>query len=72
MSGQATLELGFRNALSPHVISDDQQKSCVAEVAQKRLRASAYPDVRDLHCEHHEGVLMLRGQVSSFYHKQLA
>ncbi len=44
----------------------------VAESARQRLRASGYLGVRALSCEHHEGVLVLRGQVSSWHQKQLA
>jgi len=44
----------------------------VAEAARQRLRASGYFGVRPLSCEHHEGVLVLRGQVASWHQKQLA
>jgi osmotically-inducible protein OsmY len=44
----------------------------VAEAARQRLQASGYFAVRGLSCEHHEGVLVLRGQVSSWHQKQLA
>jgi hypothetical protein len=43
-----------------------------ADVAQARLRGSAYAELRALACDSHEGVLAIRGQVSSFYLKQLA
>lgn len=43
-----------------------------ADVAQARLRGSAYAELRDLTCGSHEGVLVIGGQVSSFYLKQLA
>jgi len=48
------------------------ENDSVAEAAQQRLRASAYFGVRTVSCEHHEGVLVLRGRVLSYYHKQLA
>ena len=44
----------------------------ISESARTRLQASAYESLRTLRCEHHEGVLVLRGRVSSFYLKQLA
>lgn len=44
----------------------------LAEVARSCLRTNPYPDVKSLECEYHEGVLMLRGQVSTYYYKQLA
>jgi osmotically-inducible protein OsmY len=44
----------------------------VVDAVRRCLRASPYRQVRTLSCEHREGVLVLRGQVSSFYHKQVA
>ncbi len=44
----------------------------VADAARQQLRASTCPSVRNVRCEHHEGVLVLRGRVSSYYHKQMA
>jgi osmotically-inducible protein OsmY len=43
-----------------------------AETAEDRLRHSAYPELGDVFCSFHEGVLTLRGRVSSYYLKQLA
>jgi osmotically-inducible protein OsmY len=40
--------------------------------AQLRLRRSGYRDLHSISCEFHEGVLTLRGRVSTFYLKQLA
>ena len=48
------------------------EKDSVADAADRRLRDSGYFEVRELSCEHHEGVLVLRGQVSSWDQKQLA
>jgi osmotically-inducible protein OsmY len=39
------------------------------QVVQERLDLAAS---RQVFCENHEGVLVLRGRVSSFYEKQLA
>jgi len=44
----------------------------VAEQAEARLRSSAYLPLRTLTCDYHDGVLTIRGQVHSFYLKQLA
>jgi osmotically-inducible protein OsmY len=44
----------------------------VAEAARACLQTNPYADVKSLQCECHEGVLVLRGQVSTYYHKQLA
>jgi hypothetical protein len=43
-----------------------------ATSAQARLATSAYLELRTLTCDSHEGVLAIRGRVSSFYLKQLA
>ena len=40
--------------------------------AQSRLRQSGYLQLHLVSCEFHEGVLTLRGRVSSFYLKQVA
>lgn len=45
--------------------------SRVTETAQDCLRRSPYPMIRNVSCEFHEGALILRGQLPSFYHKQL-
>jgi BON domain len=44
----------------------------ILENAAHRLRHSSYPQLRKITCEFHEGVLTLRGIVSSFFIKQLA
>lgn len=44
----------------------------IADNARSRLRASPYLGVRTLDCEYHEGVLVLRGQVATYFHKQIA
>jgi hypothetical protein len=44
----------------------------LAAAARERLRASAYREVRAVWCECQADVLVLRGQVSSFYLKQVA
>lgn len=46
--------------------------SAVAAAARNRLRACAYASVRELPCDYNEGILVLRGQVSSYFHKQVA
>jgi hypothetical protein len=46
--------------------------SDVMEQAQERLRAVLYISCRDIRCEYRHGLLILRGQVASYYEKQLA
>ena len=44
----------------------------VEEEANDRLRGSPHTDIRELSCHCIDGVLFLRGRLSSFHHKQLA
>ena len=44
----------------------------IVEQAQERLRAAPYISFRDVQCEYRQGLLILRGQVESYYEKQLA
>ena len=50
----------------------DAPHAKVAEAAGERFQASPYYALRSIVCEFHEGVLVLRGQVPSYYLKQLA
>jgi osmotically-inducible protein OsmY len=43
-----------------------------ASLAEFRLRSSSYPQLRAVRCDFHEGILTLRGKVSSFYITQMA
>ena len=40
--------------------------------ARQRLHACGYEELRSITCEYHEGMIILRGRLSSFYLKQLA
>ena len=44
----------------------------IVEQAQERLQATPYISFRDVRCEYRHGLLFLRGQVESYYEKQLA
>jgi osmotically-inducible protein OsmY len=44
----------------------------IADAARELLRGSPYGSLRTVSCECTDGVLFLRGRLSSFYHKQLA
>jgi len=44
----------------------------VDEAAEARLHRSQYVELRAVSCQFHEGVLTLRGQVPSYYLKQMA
>jgi osmotically-inducible protein OsmY len=44
----------------------------VARLARQSLHDSSYPDLRAIDCDFADGVLTLRGRVSSFHMKQVA
>ena len=44
----------------------------VTEVARGRLCNSQYVAIRSVSCDFENGVLLLRGRLKSFHHKQLA
>jgi osmotically-inducible protein OsmY len=44
----------------------------IAAAGLARLKQSAYQSVRQVNCEFDQGVLTLRGDVRSFFHKQVA
>jgi TPR repeat protein len=47
--------------------------SChVVAKAKERLKMAPYPPVRNVSCEYDDGVLFLRGEVPTFFEKQLA
>ena len=48
------------------------EKAAIEAEAESRLQTSGYPQLRKVSCEFHEGVLTLRGQVSTFHLKQIA
>jgi len=58
--------------LREHEAGRSKENLLVQTEAQLRLRTSGYRQLQLVSCEFHEGVLTLRGGVSSFYLKQLA
>jgi osmotically-inducible protein OsmY len=56
------------DSLSPH---RDGRRSIEA-AAKADLWHSPYPELRRVTCEYYEGILTLRGHVSSYYMKQIA
>ncbi len=57
---------------APLSSSPPAAETMVAEIARQRLRQSPYPILRRIHCRYHAGVLMLTGEVPTFYMKQIA
>ena len=49
-----------------------KERPLIQTEVQTRLRNSGYHELHRVSCEFHEGVLTLRGCVSSYYLKQLA
>jgi osmotically-inducible protein OsmY len=49
-----------------------KKRQAVQKEAQSRLHNSGYHELCLVSCDFHEGVLTLRGQVPSFYLKQVA
>jgi len=56
----------------PFADSGRQTDGHLAEAAEGRLRKSGHFGLRSVSCESRQGVLVLRGRVSSYYCKQLA
>ena len=52
-------------------VSLPSEKEAVEANVRWKLQRSRYPLVRRVSCEFHEGVLTLRGRVSSYYLKQI-
>ncbi len=52
--------------------SSELEAKTIVETARQRLRKQSHLSVQRIWCEFDEGTLFLRGQVPSFYHKQLA
>lgn len=44
----------------------------VTRTARDRLGRTAYPAIRNVLCEYANGVLVLRGRLPNFFHKQVA
>jgi osmotically-inducible protein OsmY len=56
----------------PPVNRVNETEGPVRELAGKRLRDGQYRALAEVTCEFHEGVLILRGRVTSFFLKQIA
>ena len=51
--------------------SEDRQQR-VMETARNRLRTSPYLPLAKVTCDYEDGILLLKGRLPDFYHKQLA
>lgn len=61
-----------RRPLDHHSSGPRTPRADPAKLGQAKLAASPYAPLRRLTCDSHEGVLSIRGQVATFYLKQLA
>ena len=57
---------------APTAVNNPGHHERIAEAATESLRNSPYHAVRTVLCEWDQGILFLRGKLSSFYHKQVA
>ena len=53
-------------------VRPSKERPLIQAEAQSRLRKSGYHELQLVSCEFHEGVLTLRGRVSSYHLKQVA
>jgi len=44
----------------------------IAAIAESRLGESSHPALRKILCKYDQGVLVLRGRLTTFFHTQLA
>jgi len=74
MSNIKTIEPSTNDTRQPDNIEPTKAavKNKVAVEAKRRLQATSYFALRSVSCEFHEGMLVLRGKVPSFYLKQIA
>jgi osmotically-inducible protein OsmY len=47
-------------------------RSRIEKAVKNRLHESAYPSIKRIDCEFEDGILVLRGQLHSFFEKQVA
>ena len=50
----------------------DQRNQRIVQLATQCLRQSGYRPLASISCEFHEGILTMRGEVPSYYLKQMA
>lgn len=64
--------LSDRTARVRRIESDEQTAGGVVGMAERRLRESAYHDLRFVSCHFRDGVVTLSGRVPTYYLKQVA
>ena len=73
--GDSDMQQAISTARAPahdsYVLSTVAQ-STVVQAARRLFEASPYLPLRGISCDHHEGALVLRGALPSYYLKQMA
>jgi osmotically-inducible protein OsmY len=59
-------------AKPPSPLNPAEVRNRLTQLSQQRLATNHNAEVRRVQCEIHEGILFLRGHVSSYFSKQLA
>ncbi|WP_430454415.1 BON domain-containing protein [Rhodopirellula europaea] len=58
--------------LKPDVPAEQPCCCCIAAAVRSRWSSSGYAALKRVECRCEDGVLLIRGTVTSFYHKQMA
>jgi hypothetical protein len=64
--------LEFNPAFAESTTRSRTHQATLGELAEKRLRTSRYPALKDISCNYLSGVLILRGCLPTYYLKQVA
>lgn len=63
----SVLNYGHRRTASAVTLAAEAERD-----AQRRLKSSRYPALKNVACRMHRGELVLTGEAPSYFHKQLA
>lgn len=58
--------------LKPDISAEQPCNCCIAAAVRSRWSSSGYTALKRVECRCEDGVLLIRGTVTSFYHKQMA
>lgn len=58
--------------LKPDASAEQPCHCCIAAAVRRSWSSSGYTALRGIECRFEDGVLIIRGSVSSFYYKQMA
>lgn len=66
------MEATMQEILTVCAENSDPTSGELSSELQQRLRAAGHQNLRQIECECRDGIVVLRGRVSSYYAKQLA